>query len=40
VYHYGITTIRKIGAFEKLFSPDVTLKHTLSKATALRGLLH
>ncbi len=31
VYHYGITTIRKIGTFEKLFGPDVTLTHKLLK---------
>lgn len=31
VWHYGITTIRKIGAFEKLFGSDVTLTHKLLK---------
>jgi len=33
VYHYGITTIRKIGPFEKLFGSDVTLTHKLLKNT-------
>lgn len=31
VYHYGITTIRKIGVHEKLFGSDVTLTHKLLK---------
>ncbi len=31
VYHYGITTIRKIGIHEKLFGSDVTLTHKLLK---------
>ncbi len=31
VYHYGITTIRKVDTFEKLFGSDVTLTHKLLK---------
>ncbi len=31
VYHYGITTIGKIGIHEKLFGSDVTLTHKLLK---------
>lgn len=31
VYHYGITTKRKIGVHEKLFGSDVTLTHKLLK---------
>ena len=31
VYHYGVTTIRKIGIHEKLFGSDVTLTHKLLK---------
>lgn len=31
VYHYGVTTTRKIGAHEKLFGSDVTLTHKLLK---------
>lgn len=31
VYHFGVTTIRKIGVHEKLFGPDVTLTHRLLK---------